>query len=88
MLLLTIAIKEVWEISIPGHYPIIISTDEVLSDLNITDVDWLIHYSVSLHVQTKFNFRFSTLMNNLQKVVKRIINFFFTIHFILNSINH
>ncbi|KAF7395116.1 hypothetical protein HZH66_008290 [Vespula vulgaris] len=61
------AIKEVWEISIPGHYPIIISTDEVLSDLNITDVDWLIHYSVSLHVQTKFNFRFSTLMNNLQK---------------------
>ncbi|KAI4497388.1 hypothetical protein M0802_007399 [Mischocyttarus mexicanus] len=60
-------IKKLWQVSTPGLYPIIISTDEVLTDLNITDVDWLIHYSVSLNVQTNFNFRFSTLMNHLQK---------------------
>ncbi|KAK2576510.1 hypothetical protein KPH14_005833 [Odynerus spinipes] len=60
------AVKEVWKTSESGFYSIIISTDEVLSDLNITDVDWLIHYSVSLDKKTRFSFRFSTLMNNLQ----------------------
>ncbi|XP_015181603.1 PREDICTED: putative ATP-dependent RNA helicase TDRD12 [Polistes dominula] len=64
-------IKKLWQVSIPGSYPIIISTDEVLTDLNIIDVDWLIHYSVSLEVKTNFNFRFSTLMNNLQKEITK-----------------
>ncbi|XP_014604220.1 PREDICTED: putative ATP-dependent RNA helicase TDRD12 isoform X2 [Polistes canadensis] len=64
-------IKKLWQMSVPGFYPIIISTDEVLTDLNITDVDWLIHYSVSLEVKTNFNFRFSTLINNLQKEITK-----------------
>nr|XP_033337678.1 putative ATP-dependent RNA helicase TDRD12 isoform X3 [Megalopta genalis]XP_033337679.1 putative ATP-dependent RNA helicase TDRD12 isoform X3 [Megalopta genalis]XP_033337681.1 putative ATP-dependent RNA helicase TDRD12 isoform X3 [Megalopta genalis]XP_033337682.1 putative ATP-dependent RNA helicase TDRD12 isoform X3 [Megalopta genalis] len=60
-------IKQCWDACISGSYPILICTDEVLSDLNVTNADWLIHYSISLRFMTQFNFRFSTLFNSLQK---------------------
>ncbi|CAK9807417.1 Putative ATP-dependent RNA helicase TDRD12 [Anthophora plagiata] len=59
-------IKQYWDACTSGSYPILICTDDILSDMNITNATWLIHYSVSLYSKTKFNFRFSTLLNNLQ----------------------
>lgn len=61
-------IRESWKAGVSGLYPVLICTDQVLVDLNITDVDWLIHYSVAVPSKTQFYFRFSTLMNNLKKV--------------------
>ncbi|XP_076234936.1 putative ATP-dependent RNA helicase TDRD12 [Calliopsis andreniformis] len=59
-------IKQYWNACISGSYPVLICTDDVLSDIDITNADWLIHYSISLRFKTQFNFRFSTLLNNLQ----------------------
>ncbi|CAL7949014.1 unnamed protein product [Xylocopa violacea] len=59
-------IKHAWDACISGSYPILICTDNILSDMSITNVIWLIHYSVSLQSRTQFNFRFSTLLDNLQ----------------------
>lgn len=59
-------IKQCWDACVSGFYPVLICTDEVLSDLHITTAIWLIHYSVSLPFKTQFNFRFSTLLENLQ----------------------
>ncbi|XP_034947846.1 putative ATP-dependent RNA helicase TDRD12 [Chelonus insularis] len=60
-------IKDSWSASISGMYKLLICTDEVLPDLNITDVDWLIHYSIAVSCKSTFLFRFSTLMANLKK---------------------
>ncbi|CAK9822064.1 Putative ATP-dependent RNA helicase TDRD12 [Anthophora retusa] len=59
-------IKQYWDACTTGSYPILICTDDILSDMNIINATWLIHYSVALYSKTKFNFRFSTLLNNLQ----------------------
>ena len=59
-------IKQCWDACVNGNYPALICTDEVLSDMHITNANWLIHYSISLRYKTQFNFRFSTLFNNLQ----------------------
>ncbi|XP_043791864.1 putative ATP-dependent RNA helicase TDRD12 isoform X4 [Apis laboriosa] len=59
-------IKQCWNVCISGSYPILICTDDILSDIDITNVTWLIHYSIPLHSKTQFNFRFSTLIENLQ----------------------
>ncbi|XP_024940708.1 putative ATP-dependent RNA helicase TDRD12 isoform X2 [Cephus cinctus] len=57
-------IKELWNISIPGRYPILICTDEVLPDLEISNIQHLIHYSIPRSTKSKFYYRFSTLMDN------------------------
>ncbi|XP_033228766.1 putative ATP-dependent RNA helicase TDRD12 isoform X2 [Belonocnema kinseyi] len=53
-----------WAASVSGMYPILICTDDVLSDLNIQNVTWLIHHSVNLASKSRFYYRFSTLMDN------------------------
>ncbi|XP_076222302.1 putative ATP-dependent RNA helicase TDRD12 isoform X2 [Nomia melanderi] len=60
-------IKQCWDACVSDSYPVLICTDEVLSDLDITNATWLIHYSISLRFKTQFNFRFSTLFDNLQE---------------------
>ena len=59
-------IKRCWNTSVHGSYPILICTDDVLSDISITNVTWLIHYSINMHSRTRFNYRFSMLLENLQ----------------------
>ncbi|XP_076635891.1 putative ATP-dependent RNA helicase TDRD12 isoform X2 [Colletes latitarsis] len=59
-------VKHCWDVSVSGSYPILICTDEVLSDLHVTNALWLIHYSISLRFKTQFNYRFSTLFESLQ----------------------
>ncbi|XP_076749741.1 putative ATP-dependent RNA helicase TDRD12 [Xylocopa sonorina] len=59
-------IKHAWDVCINGSHPILICTDIVLSDMSITNVNWLIHYSICLRSRTQFNFRFSTLLDSLQ----------------------
>ncbi|XP_043604134.1 putative ATP-dependent RNA helicase TDRD12 isoform X3 [Bombus pyrosoma] len=59
-------IKQYWNVCTSGSYPILICTDDILPDIDITNVTWLIHYSIPLHSKTQFNFRFSTLLENLQ----------------------
>lgn len=49
-------------------YPVIICTDQVLSDLQISNIELLIHYSVTNTSKTLFGRRFSTLMDNWQMV--------------------
>lgn len=71
-----IDIKQCWNVCISGSYPILICTDDILSDIDITNVTWLIHYSIPLHSKTQFNFRFSTLIENLQMVQLFYINNF------------
>jgi len=51
-----------------GLYPILICTDAVLSELNFTDIQWLIHHSVLLKFKNQFNYRFSVLLDNLLQV--------------------
>ncbi|KAG7187945.1 hypothetical protein KM043_013907 [Ampulex compressa] len=60
-------IKHRWKASVSEKHPILIATDDVLSDLKITDVDWLIHYSILLERKTQFDFRFSVLFECLSK---------------------
>ncbi|XP_015431040.1 PREDICTED: putative ATP-dependent RNA helicase TDRD12 [Dufourea novaeangliae] len=60
-------IKQYWDACVNDSYPVLICTDEVLSELNITNAMWLIHYSISLRWKTQFNFRFSTLYDSLQE---------------------
>ncbi|XP_012284583.1 putative ATP-dependent RNA helicase TDRD12 isoform X2 [Orussus abietinus] len=57
-------VRSYWMASVWGEYPILICTDEVLSELKITDVEWLIHYSVNVKTKTMFYNRFKCLMNN------------------------
>ncbi|XP_076298915.1 putative ATP-dependent RNA helicase TDRD12 isoform X2 [Lasioglossum baleicum] len=64
-------IKQCWDACVNGLYPVLICTDEVLSDLDITNAVWLIHYSISLRFKTQFNFRFSTLFDSLQEKKSR-----------------
>ncbi|XP_076652361.1 putative ATP-dependent RNA helicase TDRD12 [Halictus rubicundus] len=64
-------IKQCWDACVNGSYPVLICTDEVLSDLDVTNAVWLIHYSISLRFKTRFNFRFSTLFNSLQEKKSR-----------------
>ncbi|OAD56630.1 Tudor domain-containing protein 12, partial [Eufriesea mexicana] len=59
-------IKQYWNVCMNGSYPVLLCTDEILSDIDVTNVTWLIHYSIPLLSKTQFNFRFSTLLDNLQ----------------------
>ncbi|KAK0082722.1 hypothetical protein PV325_009935 [Microctonus aethiopoides] len=67
-----IDIKESWDTSVSGTYPVLICFDEVLSNLKITDVHWLIHYSVAVSSKSTFLFRFSTLMSNLKRRSRKV----------------
>ncbi|CAD6216331.1 GSCOCG00004484001-RA-CDS [Cotesia congregata] len=60
-------IKQCWDREISGNYGVLICTDKPLPTLEITNVDWLIHYSIAVPTKSIFLFRFSTLMTNLQK---------------------
>lgn len=62
-------IRADWAASVSGMYPILICTDDVLSDLNIQNVTWLIHHSVNLASKSRFYYRFSTLMDNWHAVI-------------------
>ncbi|XP_043275464.1 putative ATP-dependent RNA helicase TDRD12 [Venturia canescens] len=64
-------VREIWKASVYGMYPVLICTDEVLVGLNITNIDWLVHFSLNLPSKTQFYFRFSTLMDNLKKESNR-----------------
>ncbi|OXU31874.1 hypothetical protein TSAR_010154 [Trichomalopsis sarcophagae] len=57
-------LKEVWHKYLSGMYPVIICTDQVLLDLEITNIELLIHYSVTNTSKTLFGRRFSVLMDN------------------------
>lgn len=59
------ALKESWKACVHGLYPVLICTDTVLSDLNLTNIQWLIHHSVQLKLKNIFNYRFSVLLDNL-----------------------
>ncbi|KAL0118063.1 hypothetical protein PUN28_009027 [Cardiocondyla obscurior] len=63
------ALRNSWMSCIYGFYPILICTDPVLSELNITNIKWLIHHSVLLKLKNHFNYRFSVLLNNLTQRV-------------------
>ncbi|XP_017878258.1 putative ATP-dependent RNA helicase TDRD12 [Ceratina calcarata] len=59
-------IKTYWNGCVIGSYPLLVCTDSVLSDLNITNVTNLIHYSIPSTSKTSFCFRFSVLLDNLR----------------------
>ncbi|XP_029663616.1 putative ATP-dependent RNA helicase TDRD12 isoform X3 [Formica exsecta] len=59
------ALQENWKACVRGLYPVLICTDAVLSDLNCTNIQWLIHHSVQLKLKNLFNYRFSVLLDNL-----------------------
>jgi hypothetical protein len=61
-------LQESWKACVYGLYPILICTDAVLSELNFTDIQWLIHHSVLLKFKNQFNYRFSVLLDNLLQV--------------------
>ncbi|XP_018050182.1 PREDICTED: putative ATP-dependent RNA helicase TDRD12 isoform X2 [Atta colombica] len=58
-------LRENWMACICGSYPVLICTDPVLSDLNFTNIQWLIHFSVLSKLKNQFNYRFSLLLDNL-----------------------
>lgn len=57
-------IKKDWTKYLAGMYPVIICTDHVLSELEIADIEFLIHYSITNTSKTQFDRRFSVLMDN------------------------
>ncbi|XP_043475288.1 putative ATP-dependent RNA helicase TDRD12 [Leptopilina heterotoma] len=59
-------IKRQWSQSVSGMYPILICTDDVLSDLNIKDAKCLIHQSINASTKSRFYYRFSTMSDNWQ----------------------
>ncbi|KAG5341799.1 VASA1 helicase, partial [Acromyrmex charruanus] len=59
------ALRENWIACVCGSYPVLICTDPVLSDLNFTNIQWLIHFSVLSKLKNQFNYRFSLLLDNL-----------------------
>lgn len=63
-----VGVKQYWNACVSGSYPVLISTDDILSDIGVTNVTWLIHYSIFLQFKTRFSFRFSTLLDALQMV--------------------
>jgi hypothetical protein len=56
--------KEEWYKYLSGMYPVIICTDQVLLDIHISDIEFIIHYTVTVASKTQFNRRFSVLMDN------------------------
>jgi len=58
----------VW--GVRGVHPILVCTDDVLPELNVTDAMWLIHYSLP-RTKTGFGFRFSCLMKNYPDVFQK-----------------
>ncbi|XP_019700247.1 putative ATP-dependent RNA helicase TDRD12 isoform X2 [Harpegnathos saltator] len=60
-----LALREIWDTCIRGLYPVLICTDAILSQLNCTNIQWLIHHSVLLTFKNQFNYRFSVLLDNL-----------------------
>ncbi|XP_014469749.1 PREDICTED: putative ATP-dependent RNA helicase TDRD12 isoform X2 [Dinoponera quadriceps] len=66
-----LALRENWETCVRGLYPVLICTDAILSQLNCTDVQWLIHHSVLLTFKNQFNYRFSVLLDNLAQDVAK-----------------
>lgn len=72
------ALRESWMSCVCGYYPVLICTDPVLSDLNFTNIQWLIHHSVLSKMKNQFNYRFSVLLDNLtQVIIKMNITLFF-----------
>ena len=63
------ALQESWIACVYGSYPVLICTDPVLSDLNFTNIQWLIHFSVLSKLKNQFNYRFSLLLDNLTEVI-------------------
>lgn len=66
------ALRESWRACVRGLYPVLICTDAVLSDLNFTNIQWLIHHSVLLKFKNPFNYRFSVLLDNLTQVIIKV----------------
>lgn len=63
------ALQDSWKACVRALYPVLICTDAVLSDLNFTDIQWLIHHSVQLKFKNLFNYRFSVLLDHLTQVI-------------------
>lgn len=55
---------------VSGFHPVLVCTDGVLPELDITDAMWLIHYSLP-RTKTGFGFRFSCLMKNYSNVFQK-----------------
>jgi hypothetical protein len=60
-----------WKCSvIPGVHPVLVCTDDVLPELDVSDAMWLIHYSLP-HTKTGFGFRFACLMKNYPNMFQK-----------------
>ena len=55
---------------VSGVHPVLVCTDDVLPELDVTDAMWLIHYSLP-RTKTGFGFRFSCLMKNYPNVFEK-----------------
>ncbi|XP_032684935.1 putative ATP-dependent RNA helicase TDRD12 isoform X2 [Odontomachus brunneus] len=66
-----IALGENWKTCVRGLYPVLICTDAILSQLNCTNIQWLIHHSVQLTFKNQFNYRFSVLLDNLAQDITK-----------------
>jgi len=57
-------------LGVQGVHPILVCTDDVLPELDVTDAMWLIHYSLP-RTKTGFGFRFSCLMKHYPDVFQK-----------------
>jgi hypothetical protein len=64
-------ICHLWKCSVvSGRHPVLVCTDDVLPELDISDAMWLIHYSLP-HTKTSFGFRFSCLMKSYPNMFQK-----------------
>lgn len=70
--LISLEIKSEWDKCLPGMFPVIICTDDVALELNISNIEYLIHYTVTNISKTSFNRRFFVFMDNWIKVNYKI----------------
>ncbi|KAJ4433877.1 hypothetical protein ANN_16190, partial [Periplaneta americana] len=67
----TLEVRHCWKSAIvPGAYPVLVCTDDVLPELDVCDALWLIHYSLP-QTKTGFGYRFSCLMNNYNNMFRK-----------------
>lgn len=64
-------IFQIWNGASPGAYQLLVLSDDVLPDINISSAMWLIHYNLP-RTWTHFSNRFYTLHDNYQSTFATI----------------
>ncbi|XP_063216098.1 uncharacterized protein LOC134527383 isoform X2 [Bacillus rossius redtenbacheri] len=80
-------IRTRWLQSRRGNFPVLVCSDDVLLEMNVTDATALVHYNLPSSSKTQFGFRFSCLMSNFRSIFSNadIMNLDCSVHILVES---